>query len=147
MRAIKRGGAPDLWGTMRVELHFPPAPASVRRAREAVSSALDGRVPAEVERDVVLLVSEVVATSVRHARPEAEGQIGLVVSVLDDRIRVEVSDGGPGFDPEVRPSREGPSGWGLYLVDYLADTWGIGRDATNVLWFEFDVERSPRVPA
>lgn len=132
---------------MRVELRFPSAPASIRRAREAVSSALEGRVPAEVERDVVLLVSEVVTTSVRHARPETQGQIGLVVSLRDDRVRIEVSDGGPGFDPQVRPSREGPSGWGLYLVDYLADTWGITGDGSNALWFEFDVERSPRVPA
>jgi anti-sigma regulatory factor (Ser/Thr protein kinase) len=132
---------------MHVELRFPPAHASVRRAREAVASALDGRLSAEVERDVVLLVSEVVTTSVRHATPEARGDIGLLVSIRDDRVRVEVSDGGPGFDPQVRPSREGPSGWGLYLVDYLADRWGITRDGSNTLWFEFDVERSPRVPA
>jgi anti-sigma regulatory factor (Ser/Thr protein kinase) len=132
---------------MHVELRFPPAPASVRRAREAVASALDGRLSAEVERDVVLLVSEVVTTSVRHATPEARGDIGLLVSIRDDRVRVEVSDGGPGFDPQVRPSREGPSGWGLYLVDYLADRWGVTRDGSNALWFEFDVERSPRVPA
>jgi anti-sigma regulatory factor (Ser/Thr protein kinase) len=131
---------------MHVELRFPPDPASVRRAREAVASALDGRVSAEVERDVVLLVSEVVTTSVRHATPEARGDIGILVSIRDDRIRVDVSDGGPGFDPQVRPSREGPSGWGLYLVDYLADRWGI-RDGSNALWFEFDAERSPRVPA
>jgi anti-sigma regulatory factor (Ser/Thr protein kinase) len=132
---------------MRVELRFPPVPGSIRRAREAVSSAIDGRVPAEVEKDVVLLVSEVVTTSVRHARPEAHGQIGLLVSLEDERLRIEVTDGGPGFDPSVRPSREGPSGWGLYLVDYLADTWGISRDGSNALWFEFGVERSPRVPA
>jgi anti-sigma regulatory factor (Ser/Thr protein kinase) len=132
---------------MHVELRFPPAHASVRRAREAVASALEGRLSAEVERDVVLLVSEVVTASVRHATPEARGDIGLLVSIRDDRVRVEVSDGGPGFDPQVRPSREGPSGWGLYLVDYLADRWGITRDGSNTLWFEFDVERSPRVPA
>jgi anti-sigma regulatory factor (Ser/Thr protein kinase) len=113
-----------------------------------VASALDGRVSAEVERDVVLLVSEVVTTSLRHAtQPETRGDIGVLVSIRDDRIRVEVSDGGPGFDPQVRPSREGPSGWGLYLVDYLADRWGISPDASNALWFEFDLERSPRVPA
>jgi anti-sigma regulatory factor (Ser/Thr protein kinase) len=131
---------------MHVELRFPPDPASVRRAREAVASALDRRVSAEVERDVVLLVSEVVTTSVRHATPEARGDIGILVSIRDDRIRVDVSDGGPGFDPQVRPSREGPSGWGLYPLDYLADRWGI-RDGSNALWFEFDAERSPRVPA
>jgi anti-sigma regulatory factor (Ser/Thr protein kinase) len=113
-----------------------------------VASALDGRVSAEVERDVVLLVSEVVTTSLRHAtQPETRGDIGVLVSIRDDRIRVEVSDGGPGFDPQVRPSREGPSGWGLYLVDYLADRWGITRDGSNALWFESDLERSPRVPA
>jgi anti-sigma regulatory factor (Ser/Thr protein kinase) len=132
---------------MHVELRFPPAPASVRRAREAVASALDGSVSAEVERDVVLLVSEVVTTSLRHATSEARGDIGVLVSIRDDRIRVEVSDGGPGFDPQVRPSRDGPSGWGLYIVDYLADRWGVTRDGSNALWFEFDVERSPRVPA
>ena len=132
---------------MHVELGFPPAPASVRRAREAVASALDGRVSAEVERDVVLLVSEVVTTSLRHETSSSRGDIRVLVSIRDNRIRVEVSDGGPGFDPQGRPSREGPSGWGLYLVDYLADRWGVTRDGSSGLWFEFDVERSPRVPA
>jgi hypothetical protein len=54
-------------------------------------------------------------------------------------VRVEVGDLGPGFDPGPRDlDRESPSGWGLYLVDQLADRWGVTRAGGTRVWFEID---------
>jgi anti-sigma regulatory factor (Ser/Thr protein kinase) len=53
---------------------------------------------------------------------------------------VEVTDRGKGFDPELvpPPRRSGIGGWGLYLVDRLADRWGVDGDRATRVWFEID---------
>jgi len=59
-------------------------------------------------------------------------------NVEGGRLAFEVSDEGPGFDPEnaVSPGTDG-SGWGLFLVERLAHRWGVSQHehATRV-WFE-----------
>jgi hypothetical protein len=51
-------------------------------------------------------------------------------------LRVEVRDGGAGFVPERRRERSEPGGWGLMLVEGIADRWGVKRDPTTTVWFE-----------
>ena len=97
--------------------------------------------------DLSLLVSEVVTNGVRHADAPDGSHIGLEVCVEGDVLRAEVVDEGSGFepDPPAEPEPEVPGGWGLYLVETLADRWGVaGSDRTHV-WFEFD-RTSPRPP-
>ena len=53
-------------------------------------------------------------------------------------MRVEVADRGPGFDPRLADDRAG-SGWGLYLVDQLADRLGVSRTDGTTVWFEIDL--------
>jgi anti-sigma regulatory factor (Ser/Thr protein kinase) len=81
-----------------------------------------------------LLVTELVSNSVRHARSQT---IVLKVLVGRSAVLTEVTDHGPGFDPEnaVEPGAE--SGWGLFLVERLSHRWGVnhGPDTTRV-WFE-----------
>ncbi|MBA3422263.1 MAG: ATP-binding protein [Thermoleophilaceae bacterium] len=87
-----------------------------------------------------LLVSELVANSVRHSRPErSPGEIELLVSTSPETVRVEVVDGGRGFvvGPRVVGQDQG-SGWGLHLVDTLSDRWGTERDGGMRIWFELD---------
>jgi anti-sigma regulatory factor (Ser/Thr protein kinase) len=63
----------------------------------------------------------------------------LRVAVLPDLVRVEVSDRGAGFRPPTGPPPpRSASGWGLYLVDQLADRWGIDTDGDTTAWFEID---------
>ena len=46
---------------------------------------------------------------------------------------------GYGFDPrENVVSRDSPSRWGLYLVDQLADRWGVSNSDGTSVWFEID---------
>jgi anti-sigma regulatory factor (Ser/Thr protein kinase) len=86
-------------------------------------------------------VSELVTNSIRHAHTPAWASIDLLATAFADRVRVEVGDHGPGFDPRPPdPDRDSPSGWGLYLVDQLADRWGVSRTDGNRVWFEIDRE-------
>jgi hypothetical protein len=49
-----------------------------------------------------------------------------------------VSDTGSGFSREVpTPNEDNAGGWGLYLVDRIADDWGVVTAETGTrVWFE-----------
>jgi anti-sigma regulatory factor (Ser/Thr protein kinase) len=83
-----------------------------------------------------------VTNSVQHAQVAAEDSIVLSVSFTDTTVRVEVRDDGPGFEPPASPPPDdADAGWGLFLVEQLADAWGVGDEGQGV-WFEIDRSRS-----
>ena len=92
-------------------------------------------VPAARRTDVLLLVSELVSNSVIHGRPSGPADIEVAVTSRPGRVRVEVSDLGPGIDPDVT---ESATGWGLRLVELLSDRWGIEGPPGGRVWFEID---------
>jgi anti-sigma regulatory factor (Ser/Thr protein kinase) len=105
------------------------------RARRAIDG-LGGRVDAALKPDVQLMVSELITNSVKYG---GDGAITLVVQTDDPVcLRVEVVDQGAGFIPVARdrPATE-VGGWGLHLVQTLADRWGVYEGSTHV-WFEID---------
>jgi anti-sigma regulatory factor (Ser/Thr protein kinase) len=86
-----------------------------------------------------LLVSELVSNSVRHAGLKEDDLIRLSVWESAGRVRVEVTDLGGGFRPRLPdPDPLNPTGWGLYLVDRLADRWGVATNVETRVWFEMD---------
>jgi anti-sigma regulatory factor (Ser/Thr protein kinase) len=92
--------------------------------------------------DVRLLVSELVTNSVQHAQIAAEDSIVLAVSFTDATVRVEVRDDGPGFEPPASPPPDdADAGWGLFLVEQLADAWGVADEGKGV-WFEIERDRA-----
>lgn len=91
-----------------------------------------------------LLVSELVNNVVRHTgNGDRITASDMRVRMYPDRVRVEVRDQGPGFEPLVRDrDNEDPGvGWGLFLVDELADEWGVESGVQNCVWFE--LSRTP----
>jgi two-component sensor histidine kinase len=119
--------------TFTVEL--PPVPESARRARRAL---MNGGLDPDLDHTVSLLATELVTNSVRHAA--VPGDIRIEATLADGYARIEVIDGGAGFDPEIRHD---VNGFGLRLVDKLASQWGVEREAhggTRV-WFEVDRRR------
>jgi anti-anti-sigma factor len=124
---------PGRGGTIDVELESSPsAPARARGALDEI----EDRLTPERMRDVRLLVSELVTNAVRHAGGEA---VRLVVALTGTLLRIEVHDPGRGF--ELRPPPDDPlraSGWGLVLVEELADRWGIDHHPRTRVWFEMD---------
>jgi two-component sensor histidine kinase len=118
--------------TLTVEL--PPVPASARRARRALMA---GGLDPDLDHTVSLLATELVTNSVRHAA--VPGDIRIEATLAEGYARIEVIDGGSGFDPEVRHE---VNGFGLRLVDKLASRWGVQREADGTrVWFEVDRRR------
>jgi signal transduction histidine kinase len=81
-----------------------------------------------------LLVTELVANSVRHAHAES---LTLRVAVGRASVLTEVTDTGPGFDPDATGTPRSNGGWGLLLVERLSRRWGVAQDGGSTrVWFE-----------
>jgi anti-sigma regulatory factor (Ser/Thr protein kinase) len=116
-------------------LRLNPGPEAVPAARKALDGLM-GLLEKTVWEDLRLLVTELVTNGVRHG--SQRGPVGVAVTLDDDRVRVEVSDSGRGFDPPEAPmpNEDGTGGWGLQLVDRVATTWGVKVDGMTNVWFE-----------
>ncbi len=89
---------------MQVSLEVPVEAEAAAIAREVVARTLvEVPVPEERIEDLRLLTSEIVTNAVRHAGLAQEDTIGVAVDVSERRVRVEVADDGPGFDPSDLP--------------------------------------------
>lgn len=134
---------PDSRRMERSFLHtFKPHAHAAAKARAALTASLDLFSDVLDEQrldDLRLLTSELVSNSVRHGSAIAEKPIRVRVSVMDTHVRVSVIDSGPGFAPSSASARPGvDGGWGLFLVDRLADRWGTDGDGATTVWFELD---------
>ena len=107
------------------------------RARSWIESAASW-LPAELESTLLLLTCELVNNAVRHGGAGEDHVIELELSALDaDRVRVQVSDPGVGFEhtPRNAPLDE-EGGSGLVLIESMADSWGVEQEAGTQVWFE-----------
>lgn len=118
--------------TARKSFSFSREPKSVRAARGALGS-FEGDFPRGRLYDASLCLTELVSNAVQH--PGGRGELELTLALQGDRLRVEVADPGRGFAPG--PSEKGDEGgWGLLIVDRLADAWGVEGGERTVVWFE-----------
>ena len=98
------------------------APALARRFARSVLAG-HGADSEYLER-AELLVSELVTNAVVHAGTPVD----LSVSIVDGSFaRIEVEDEGGGRAARRQPGdlRGGNAGYGLWLVDSLAESWGV----------------------
>ena len=122
---------------------FPLSPGAPRQARQALDE-LFGVVPPKVLIDLRIIVAELVTNSVKHSGGGEGEPITLRVDCSDSVVRIEVEDGGPGFSPVFpAPNLESAAGWGLYIVDRLADRWGTLSEGT--VWAEVDLPDGGRM--
>jgi anti-sigma regulatory factor (Ser/Thr protein kinase) len=114
----------------------PASPEAGGALRRAVRS-LERYCGPRTAEDLELLVTELATNGVKHAQISSGGnRITLDARVDPHLLRVEVRDRGEGFEPEPRlRERREPGGWGLVLVEDIAERWGVKRDPTTV-WFE-----------
>ena len=104
----------------------------------------DARLPEDLQHTVDLLATEVIANAVRHADLDESDRILFAARFVEDHIRVEVAEHGPGFDPDRAMSG---SGFGLRMLDKLAADWGVEHtDAGTRVWFEVDRRSRRRFP-
>jgi anti-sigma regulatory factor (Ser/Thr protein kinase) len=116
---------------------FTGGAVAVREARHLVRERLGDELPPQRLDDVELLVSELASNSVRHCDARS-GRLTMEADVSDRRVRLRVCDEGHGFEEpdEPAPDADGEGGYGLVLVDRLADRWGVNRNDGFCVWFE-----------
>ena len=127
-RGVERHGSDGL--RMRLGSGADAA-AEARRAIMRLRADLD----APLLETMRLLVTELVTNSVRHTDAES---LTLRVAIGRTAVLTEVTDDGPPFDPEtIEDTGSDDTGWGLFLVQRLAHTWGVTQDGgTKRVWFE-----------
>jgi two-component sensor histidine kinase len=86
--------------------------------------------------ELVLLVTELVSNSVRHAGLRRDQRIRIRVSLAGSTVRAEVREPGRGFKPELPPTPERAGGFGLFLVNRLANRWQVSEDGETAVSFE-----------
>ncbi|MFF3487289.1 ATP-binding protein [Streptomyces sp. NPDC002701] len=88
--------------------------------------------------DAELLVTELVTNALRHGR----GDVGVRLSFINGHLRIEVRDGSPEV-PELRAATSlDESGRGLFLVEAIADDWGISDDGFTT-WCALSLHEVP----
>jgi serine/threonine-protein kinase RsbW len=142
----QRDGAPSSEPFVeRVEIALARDAEAPARARTELRQAIAGRLSEHDSASATLLTSELVTNAVIHPGQGVGGDIGLRITAYGDRIRVEVTDAGAGFDPASPPPAKPPEagGHGLVVVDGLSSRWGTARRVVDgvegfCVWFELD---------
>ena len=112
----------------------PSAPGDARRSLDRLAGMLR---PDRLD-DVRLVVSELVTNTLVHSGRGQQGTVEMRVQLLPGRLRVEVTDQGREWGKSSSVERP-EGGFGLLLVDHLAERWGHeGGDHTTV-WAELAV--------
>ncbi|MFI9204680.1 ATP-binding protein [Streptomyces sp. NPDC053048] len=122
-------------------LVFPPHPAWVRAAREAVRTLLTAARRTDLADTAVTLTSEAVTNAVNACR--ARGCTTPVTLVAEwtgpGRLRVLVHDSAAGLPVRGRTaSADDESGRGLMLIEQGSDAWGVcahGPGPGKATWF------------
>ncbi len=134
-------------------LRLPASPLAASVARHAVAGLRPYLDPLVAE-NAELLVTELVTNSLRHGGLPPEAGIEFSLRASAEVLMVEVADAGRGFDGDspTRPMAVAgtaqSSGWGLFLVDRIADRWGaVQRDGETLVWFELRPGAHPAVMA
>jgi anti-sigma regulatory factor (Ser/Thr protein kinase) len=111
-------------------------------ARSAIKANYPS-LPEPARTDLLLLVTELVTNAVRHARDHGNRPIQLDFRRENGCVHVRVEDGGTVAAPAVWQSVDGTSsgGWGLFLVDRIADEWGVSQSqAGTSVWAELSLQ-------
>ncbi|MBV8220918.1 MAG: STAS domain-containing protein [Solirubrobacterales bacterium] len=129
----------------RIDIALDRTPDAPAMARAELRQAVAGRLSDQDGATATLLTSELVTNAVIHPGVAVGGSVELRITLFRDRIRVEVTDAGAGFDaatlPPAQPDVAG--GHGLFVVDGLSSRWGTTRPAAGAsnsfcVWFELD---------
>lgn len=118
-----------------------PGAHAPTEARQELQARLPGILAPSLIDDVLLLTTELVTNSVRHSPAATHGTVDVAVVLAQERIRVEVSDPGSGFEHVPQhPGTLSEGGRGLFLVEALSDRWGMVGGERTTVWFELGVD-------
>jgi serine/threonine-protein kinase RsbW len=118
-----------------IRLTIPAKPEYITLCRLALTGLARVRsFPDELVADMKLALTEACSNSVRHAYDETVGSVEILYELQSDRLIVEVSDEGSGFD--VAPETNGDEGLtegglGIAIIRSIADELDIERRASG----------------
>ncbi|BBA98836.1 putative magnesium or manganese-dependent protein phosphatase [Actinacidiphila reveromycinica] len=112
-------------------------PGQIRSARDDVRSLLhDWSSPDQFE-SAVLLVSELITNVLVHTDDDAVLTAEVIGMPGTRRLRVEVADRSDDMPHPRSPGELASSGRGLFLIEELADAWGVEpRGDGKSIWFD-----------
>ncbi len=121
----------------RFEARLPRQARAPALARSRFRRWADGGLPAEVRTDALLVLSELVTNSVRHAEAPDGAPVRVTAELKDRVLRLEVADAGRDRRFTRRsPDLQAGGGFGLQLVERLSLRWGIAESGGTVVWCE-----------
>jgi serine/threonine-protein kinase RsbW len=129
-----------------IRLTIPAKPEYITLGRLALTGIARLRaepLSQEVLGDLKLALTEACTNSVRHAYGDGEGLVEILYELYEDRLVVEVSDQGGGFDRDASPQAAldadelSEGGLGIAIIEALADELEIsgGGDGGSRLRF------------
>jgi serine/threonine-protein kinase RsbW len=119
-------------GEVAVRLSIPAKPEYISLGRLALTGLSRLRsFPEDVLADLKLALTEACTNSVRHAYDGGEGMVEILYELHADRLVVEVTDTGEGFEHEEAEHEDSDElsegGLGIAIIQALADELEIGR--------------------
>lgn len=121
---------------------FSGLPQAVGAARRALRE-WEGHFEPGLFYDLSLCVSELVTKSVQRAEPAKGDEIELAVSRHDEMVRAEVMEHRRDV-MVIQPAAMDGGDWGMFIVDRVADRWGVDRSKGTRLWCEIDLSGDGR---
>ncbi len=115
--------------TREVRLRIPAKAEYITLCRLALTGLARLRPLAEETlADLKLAITEACSNSVRHAYAEGDGCVDVRYELHPDRLVIEVSDDGEGFEPGERVAGDELSegGLGIAIIRSIADELEIG---------------------
>ena len=128
--SVSEGTQPPHLAMSEVRLTIPAKAEYVLLGRLALSGVTRMRpLDEETINDLKLAVTEACTNSVRHAYRENGGIVDIVYELHDDRLVVEVSDDGAGFDPNrlVEAGELTEGGLGIAIIRAVVDEFEVGE--------------------
>ncbi len=119
-----------------IRLTIPAKPEYITLGRLALTGIARLRqepLSQEALGDLKLALTEACTNSVRHAYANGDGVVEIVYELHADRLVVEVSDRGAGFEPPAARTPDGDElaegGLGIAIIKALADEFEIAEGA------------------
>jgi serine/threonine-protein kinase RsbW len=114
-----------------IRLTIPAKPEYITLCRLALTGLSRVRTLSdETIADMKLALTEACSNSVRHAYGEQAGTVEILYELQSDRLIVEVSDDGTGFDPDIDINGDDAlteGGLGIAIIRSIADELDIER--------------------
>jgi serine/threonine-protein kinase RsbW len=129
MATETRVGGVEGQGRDGLRMRLGSGPDAAAQARRAIAKLRQDLDPPLMET-MRLLVTELITNAVRHTDCDT---VVLKIAIGKSAVLTEVCDDGPTFVPRASDAED--DGWGLFLVERLAEDWGVRTNGTKRVWF------------